>query len=352
MLNYIHVKNFKSILDLKLDLKALTVFTGLNSSGKSSVIQSIRMLMNQNFKSKPYIYGAGGFIESISRLSRGGEGIELKINFNEDEYYLTLSKDSSDSDFSNVPVMFEYISAERLGPRSTLPILDNSKITIGEKGEYSADYFLRLEDSEIHEKLAYKGIASKLLKHQLNAWMSEISPGVNLKFDSNPKHDNSHIEIDGFRAANTGFGISYALPIVLSILSLTANKNDIATDKTVIDWFEDKDEKPIILIVENPEAHLHPRGQSKLGELVGLAASCGIQIMVETHSDHFIDGLRLAIKDNEFLNKNDYITYFLNKNDSGETEYEAITFNSDGSLSQWPEGFFDQMGINLRRLST
>ena len=51
------------------------------------------------------------------------------------------------------------------------------------------------------------------------------------------------------------------------------------------------------MVVENPEAHLHPSAQTKIGEFIALIASCGVQVVIETHSDHVVDGIRLSLKD-------------------------------------------------------
>src|SRR5438046_1441121 len=78
-----------------------------------------------------------------------------------------------------------------------------------------------------------------------------------------------------YRPTNVGFGITYALPIVVSILSARPGS---------------------LVIIENPEAHLHPRGQVRMGELLSLASTAGIQVLIETHSDHVLNGIRLAVR--------------------------------------------------------
>ncbi|MCR2307254.1 AAA family ATPase, partial [Salmonella enterica] len=51
-----------------------------------------------------------------------------------------------------------------------------------------------------------------------------------------------------------------------------------------------------MLIIENPESHLHPAGQSLMGKLCSIAANNGVQLIVESHSDHFLNGIRVAVK--------------------------------------------------------
>ncbi|WP_180834594.1 AAA family ATPase, partial [Vibrio parahaemolyticus] len=51
-----------------------------------------------------------------------------------------------------------------------------------------------------------------------------------------------------------------------------------------------------LVIIENPEAHLHPKGQSYLGRLIQRTAEAGVQVIIETHSDHLLNGIRVAAR--------------------------------------------------------
>lgn len=54
-------------------------------------------------------------------------------------------------------------------------------------------------------------------------------------------------------------------------------------------------QKNALIIIENPEAHLHPYSQSMLGKFLALIAENGVQIVIETHSEHIIDGCRIEM---------------------------------------------------------
>ena len=77
-----------------------------------------------------------------------------------------------------------------------------------------------------------------------------------------------------YRATNVGFGLSYVFPVIVAALAARAGD---------------------LLIIENPEAHIHPKGQMRLGQLLSLAAASGVQVVIETHSDHVLNGIRLAV---------------------------------------------------------
>src|SRR5690606_11798253 len=116
------------------------------------------------------------------------------------------------------------------------------------------------------------------LKGQIEAWLSEVTPGTRIHTTQHTGMDLVNLEYSfigrPFRSTNVGFGITYTLPVLLAILS--ASPGDL-------------------LVIENPEAHLHPKGQRKLGELIAFAASEGVQIIVESHSDHLLNGIRIAV---------------------------------------------------------
>ena len=85
-----------------------------------------------------------------------------------------------------------------------------------------------------------------------------------------------------------------------------------------------------------------------LAILATQAAKSGVQLIVETHSDHFFDGVRIAVR-NGLLNSEDTaIHYFERVN--GRTTVTSPTIDSDGRLSEWPKGFFDQHELNLSKL--
>jgi predicted ATPase len=104
-----------------------------------------------------------------------------------------------------------------------------------------------------------------------------------------------------------------------------------------------------ILIVENPEAHLHPASQSKLGRFLGRVAGCGAQVIVETHSDHVLNGIRLAAVEEGSVQVRDVVVHYFDH--TAGNPPVAIDLTEKGGMSEWPAGFFDQLEEDLRRLS-
>ena len=104
-----------------------------------------------------------------------------------------------------------------------------------------------------------------------------------------------------------------------------------------------------ILVVENPEAHLHPGAQSRLARfLIRQAVSNGYQLIIESHSDHVVNGLRIAAKEGEIKSSQCLIDYFYSEGDA--TAVRAITCDKNGTLSEYPDDFMDEWTLQLLKL--
>jgi predicted ATPase len=239
---------------------------------------------------------------------------------------------------------FQYISAERIGPKD---IYEASSVVVSDKkqlglfGEYAA-YFIDVFGLEynVDEKLRHPGATSEKLKSQANAWLTEISPGISLNTKYVPEankvildyqFDIGSSRTNSFRPKNVGFGISYVLPIVLALLTAEEGK---------------------IIVIENPESHIHPKGQAKLGKLISLAASIGAQLFVETHSDHILNGIRVAVKEN-LVDKSKVNVMYFEKTTTEKEQFTKITqieVDKNGELSEYPKDFLDEWSNQLLKL--
>jgi predicted ATPase len=339
MLNKIELKNFKSFIELALELKHLTVLTGLNNTGKSSVIQAICMMDNYYKTNKRRI----DLLDHVSpRLQ--------KSKLSKENYFEIFLETESAGKFclrvaiegeSFSPVVNEnieclpeiqYVSASRLGPQNVLG-LNPEFISpdIGIKGEYIIDFIESNRDLEINKKLIRDENNIIRLKENINAWLQYVSPGTNLSYEIRREQNASYPYYNGFLPTETGYGLSYTLPIIVALLIPPKPQGSI-------------------LMIENPEAHIHPKGQTAIGELIALSVSSGKQVIVETHSDHLIDGIRIAAKQKNINTDNVAIHYFSRENYESETKIETPILGEDGRLSFWPKGFFDQGVLNKAEL--
>jgi predicted ATPase len=102
-----------------------------------------------------------------------------------------------------------------------------------------------------------------------------------------------------------------------------------------------------ILIVENPEAHLHPKAQSRLTQFLAKVSSCGVQVFIESHSEHILNGLRLSVL-KQIVTADDLSILYFQQN--SKSPVIQIPVKYDGELEVWPEDFFDQEEIDLAEM--
>lgn len=366
MITQLYLKNFKPFSEQTLKFKNLTVLSGLNSTGKSSVLQSF-LLLRQSFEQKllnEVGLALNGDLVSIGtakdalcelatedilgfKITDENEAFgEWYFNYNRlsdvmelDENRTLINNNIYNSGLFNDN--FHYLQAERLGPRRYFEMSEfqvNQHRQIGSQGQYAAYFLDTYQNTEIIDsKVCHLDTGSLKLKDQVEAWMDEISPGTRVKIKANPEMNIVNLQYsyglsNDYRSTNVGFGITYVLPILVAILSAQPDT---------------------LILLENPEAHLHPKGQSKMGRLLALAASCGIQIIVETHSDHLLNGIRVAVCE-ELAKADDVQIHYFKRHFEDErniiTEVVSPRLYQDGGIDLWPEGFFDQSEQDLMDL--
>ncbi|MDO6427241.1 DUF3696 domain-containing protein [Thalassotalea sp. 1_MG-2023] len=345
MFNLVSLKGFKSFRDLDLPLKNLTLFSGLNNSGKSSIIQSIRMYARASEGKSPYIDGFGTIKELRSKFVNPESLIEISLQHDRNGIdTLALHEKDELQIYPTLSPIISYLSADRLGPQTFLPLSndENSIPKLGDRGEYVYEFIDKLAWSIVPQSILHECSEGETLPLALKGWLSEISPNLEFHYIFNKKADIAQAEFNSYRSKNVGFGISHALPVIASLLGHVAQRPLHDWD---FDWGKEWDqrrENSTLVLIENPETHIHPKGQTAMGVLIALAASHGAQIIVETHSDHLMDGIRLACK-NKLISHDKVIFHYLSKESiDSETNIQTPKMDENGKLDFWPNGFFDQ----------
>ena len=329
MIKEITIKGFKSFFDETIKIAPLTVLTGLNSSGKSSVIQAIRILGNVSLgNSNPLLEGHGSIEELQNQFVKTPFSLEaLYDGLNGKESIISYSAKGHGNFTDGYPSLI-YVSADRFGPQTSIPILSDYKL--GERGENVLNCIEHYWDTLLNPILIHEKSQGETFEFNLEAWLGAISPGIRFKSHIQKETDSSYSLFNDHRAKNVGFGLSYTLPIIVALFLGTI-------------------EKDTAVLIENPEAHLHPKGQTELSHLICLAVEAGAQIIVETHSDHLFDGIRIFTKQHKGFAQKVCLNWF-ELDDDKLTTVESPKLQQDGGLSEWPIGLFDQFGINASEL--
>ena len=371
MINQLDLSNFKCFELLRLPLSPLTILCGTNASGKSSIVQSL-VLLHQTMRDHEWstrlmlngpLTSLGTVTDVVDQLTgRNSFGIglsddsgyckwmflgdrqDMSLAVNRVEmmdvvhdvpmelrYLLPIEAEAETVALASQVKDLTYITAEREGPRETYPLEDGYAVkAVGPRGENAVSVLYRGRDELIAAELVLEGAAPTLL-HQLSARLDSFFPGcaIDVQQVANANAVTLGVRTSsdtGFlRPVHCGFGITQVLPIIVATLSL---------------------QRGDLMLIENPEVHLHPAGQALMGQLLADAAKAGIQTIVETHSDHVLNGIRRSVK-SERLSADQVTIHFLRQRTSCIAQVLTPILDSSGNIDVWPEGFFDQFDKDL-----
>lgn len=360
MISSLSLRNFKAFKFAEIQLKSLTILSGLNGSGKSSVMQAISALRQSS--DARCLQDDGGLLLNGELVSLGtGKDVlfehaddqRISISIRNDDAdaaapstwdFLYAEKDNllpmengPSSDFVAPPLIggFQFLSADRAVPAVMFPKSYSDAVRrrfLGVRGQYTVHYLSVCQDESVSELRLRTNSKSAQLLSQVESWLDCLSPGVGVLAKEVVGADLAQLSFvyggkagigssNEYRPTNVGFGLTYVLPVVVACLS--AKSGDF-------------------LMIENPEAHLHPQGQSVMGELLARTAADGVQLLVETHSDHLINGVRKSVKNGLLDSKLTAFHFFRRESGENGTKVETPVVSDGGRFNYWPEGFFDE----------
>lgn len=303
MIKQLKIKNFKCISNATLKLAPLTLLTGANSSGKSTTIQALLLLIKHSKNINSCIlHELTKWISNFSDIQNkhtNAECVELTaIDDLGSSHSIKLTSNGIEKS-TQLPYQYEFDANEQV-PK--LLYLNTSQ--------------MRNRSLYIFEKINHDPLdehkVPDIISGQLVSWLQFITEHpIGFSIGDTPTY-------------SMGAGISRVINIVLTCL--TAKKGDL-------------------ILLENPEALLHPKVQARLCIFFTFIANSGIQLIIETHSDHILNALRVAVKENAFSN-DDCVVHFFNP----QSHITQIGINNDGSVDNWPNGFFDEWDIQLDKL--
>ena len=117
---------------------------------------------------------------------------------------------------------------------------------------------------------------------------------------------------------DVGYGVSQVLPVITELRR--------------------RDACPMMLL-QQPEVHLHPRAQAALGTLLCEVAASRRQLVVETHGDYLIDRVRMAVRDGDTALKPDDVSILYFERRNLDVQIHSITVDSEGNISGAPDTY-------------
>ena len=367
MLTRIDLRHFKCFERLNLPLAPLTLLSGPNASGKSTALQALALvhqtMREQEWSPRLMLNGEIlrlGTVRDVIDKEQGRRTFGIRVHSEQSRiqwvfrgkpgdmsaevesvwvgkdpekkpkrlHYLVPSKSSRDAIVLKLRGL-NYLTAERAGPREVYPLEDRQTAgVVGPRGEHTVSVLDWGRDETVIEALCIPDEPPTLLR-QVEARMGTFFPGFGMIVQ--PVAGANAVTLglrtstatDFHRPPNVGFGLTQVLPIVTAVLSASPGS---------------------LVLIENPEVHLHPAGQAQMGQFLAKVAAAGIQVLLETHSDHVLNGVRRAVKSDQ-ISYNDVALHFFrprSSEDGGAAQVESPQIGPDGGVDYWPEGFFDQ----------
>ena len=347
MISSLRLLNFKAFENQLVEFKSLTLLSGYNSTGKSSVLQALSLLhqsYQQNLLQSTGLLLNGNLVnigtandtlyENAKQdyvgfelsLKNGNKGTwHFKYNSLEREAnFLESGFNSVDADVYHSSIFseeFHHLQSERATVASGILNYQRQELKqIGALGEYTAHFLYTYGSQPISiAQLAHPQAKSMNLLDQVEAWVGEISPGLRIQVDAHLDMDLVNLKFSD----HVGYGIAYVLPIIVAILASSPG---------------------VLILIEHPETGLHNQAQTMLGKLLALAANCGVQVVVETHSDQILNGIRLAVHGGKIEPEDVQLHYFQRQENQGQAFIKVVSprIDKDGRIDRWPDGFFDE----------
>jgi predicted ATPase len=366
MITQLDLAYFKCFEQLQLPLAPLTLLSGCNASGKSSVLQALVLLhqtmRDHEWSSRLMLNGAEirmGTVKDVVDKVHGRHSFDIGVHRGDfacdwrftgerDDMAMALEGVAAGETAYSIafPLRYllpthapaaafqiaerlrglTYITAERVGPREVYPLEDReASSVVGPAGEHALSVLYWGRGEAVIPRLVLREAPPTRLR-QVGARMRQFFPGCSLDMQQVPQANvvtlglRTSEDTDYHRPIHAGFGLTQVLPIVIAAVS--ADEGDL-------------------LLIENPEVHLHPAGQARMGQFLAEVAAAGVQVILETHSDHVLNGIRRAVKERHLPPSEAYFHFFQSR---GGLEAQVISpqINHEGNLDLWPSGFFDQ----------
>lgn len=353
MVSRILADGYKCIDRVELELKEFTLLSGVNSAGKSSLIQAILYVIQRQKREenseRGFEYVDLGRFPDIKNSIKGSRKILFEMDTkngdvtSKSKVTVTIGGEVSLVRLDSTNDMPDYIKthqivylpADRIGVEKAYDLNTEKPQEIGNHGEYTYSFLGMFGQERIPEETfaCEPETVGMSLNNQVNYWLEYLT-GFHIQ--TNIVEDIDQVVATYanaksnryYRAKNVGTGVTYIATLVIAALSCRADDT---------------------LIIENPEIHLHPRAQSRLVEFLAYVSNLGLQVILETHSDHIYNGLRKCIKKKR-ITKDKAAVYFLELDETMQTRVYDIRLNEQGAEENHPYGLFDQFDDDLDEL--
>lgn len=384
MIRELELTAFKCFGKAAFSFGPLTLLAGVNGGGKSTIVQSILLLhqalssTDGSFRSDLPLSGpltSLGTVRDVIDRERGGKRFAIGMGTSEVRVDWTLTSLTSPKDeltaklsrtnwkavsdtgaakhgttlfpaelllsdagrsLHSALVNARYVPADRIGPAEAYPLVEAAAHrSLGPRAERAIGALYWGRDIDVVPEMRHPSKPHSQLDRQAEAWLRDLFPRV-VQLQVLPVERANLVTLgvafdegDLLRSHNIGFGMTYALPIIVALLSAQPGE---------------------LVLIDSPEAHLHPRAQVAITRLAIVAANAGIQVVLETHSDHVLNAIRVAVYRDLISRRDVRVHFFQAKGLDDEPFFREIKLDKHGGLADRPDGFFDEIDRQLMAL--
>ncbi|MBP9792568.1 MAG: DUF3696 domain-containing protein [Flavobacterium sp.] len=357
MIDKISFKNYKIFKEKQtLELKPITVLIGKNNTGKSAILK-LPVLVSEGLKGVPFNsnYKIDGDSENTIELgtdiqdlvyNRNEAGaLEFEISnqsefieiaYNKQYGALLYKRNEIEEDTSSKKINgflvdgkkiselefdIDYIEGIRVEPDSHYNFFNNNFKLIGVKGQNT--YQILIEDFKSDERLVKE--VSDWYKNNFENWELEIIESK-LETETNYTIAIKNSKLNAINIKQAGQGIHQVLPIITrSFMNVV---------------------KPTLIVIEEPETHLHPAAHGNLAQrfVESYFQDKKKNYLIETHSKNFILRLQALVADPNFnFSNNDIAVYYVDYIESEQvSNLKRLKIDESGEFEEWPEEIFNE----------
>lgn len=346
MIKNLNLKNFKCYEEVELELSKVNILTGTNSSGKSTLIQALK-LYEETIEGNVKIFQDTANKERVLiDLTQNAENhfigykeLLRKRSLNYQEFNpqevinsFSISIDKKTKEYFEVVFRENDIVKNNLAEVKATDLDSNNFLFIHADRYFDSDQKPDYYSINYIPKNSNKNIADYIYDHSLNLAnsfsenLSDVLRNIGLIKDRLQVEKEANLynfKVDGTPIELVGSGVRYTIPILLTVMT---NRNSV-------------------ICIENPELHLHPKAQTKLiNYLIEICEKNDNQLIIETHSDHVINSICVYIKEN-VCDPLDFRTFFIK-----DHNIQLLSINSEGKFTETIPDFFDEYEIQLEKL--
>lgn len=324
MITSVCINNYKCIENAEFQLKPLTIVTGLNSTGKSTFLQSILLPQMPSMNNKIGNLSADFDVAKCKFIKK--DRIKIKVDYDNGDFS-TAEISANEQTFENTSGQISYgkglyyLAANRnIGNSIVVRPFVDGRVDVSD-GLGSFVVYVEEKANQVEPALR-RYEESDTLQAQVNYWLAYIT-GQSVELTADKVTEELMVlkfksdGIPNILPSNMGTGVSFLAEVLITCLR--AKSGDV-------------------VLIENPEIHLHPAAQAKIGEFLAFVANAGVQLVIETHCEHLINRVQYAVYKQE-LEHDQVVIYYKS---TATTPFEKLELQRGGMYkTNFPKGFYD-----------